>query len=64
MGNHMTSLKSTFKNNRNSIFWIDGYLDFEKSINYIKLNYNSIIQTFDIQTKWEDELEIEISNFF
>jgi hypothetical protein len=64
MGNHMTSLKSTFKNNRNSIFWIDGYLDFEKSINYIKLNYNSIIQSFDIQTKWEDELEIEISNFF
>jgi len=64
MGNHMTSLKSSFENNRNSIFWIDGYLDFEKSINYIKINYNTIIQNFDIHTKWEDELELEISNFF
>jgi hypothetical protein len=64
MGNHMTSLKSSFENNRNSIFWIDGYLDFEKSINYIKVNYNTIIQNFDIHTKWEDELELEISNFF
>ncbi len=64
MGNHMTSLKSSFENNRNSIFWIDSYLDFEKSINYIKINYNTIIQNFDIHTKWEGDLELEISNFF
>lgn len=64
MGNHMTSLRSTFKNNRNYIFWIDGYIEFEESFNYIILNYNSIIQNFEIQTKWEDELEIDISNFF
>jgi hypothetical protein len=64
MGNHMTSLKSSFENNINSIFWIDGYLDFEKSINYIKTNYKTIIQNFDIHTKWEDDLEIEMSNFF
>lgn len=64
MGGHLTSLKSTFRNDGDCIFWIEGYADFERSVNYIRSNYNSIIESFDIQTKWEAELEIEISNFF
>ena len=64
MGDHMSSLKSSFENSVNSIFWIDCYLDFEKSIDYIKINYKVIIESYDISTIWEDELEQEIESFF
>lgn len=38
--------------------------DFEESISYMKSNYKKIVKNFDIETKWEDELEGEISRFF
>jgi len=64
MGKHMCSLRASFENSTDSIFWIDGYTDFEKSIDYIKVNYSTIINDFDVQTKWEDDIQKDMTNFF
>lgn len=64
MGEHMESLKASVENDDKTIFWIEDYKGFEDSIKYIGDNYNSIIENFDVKTKWEDDIVKKIVDFF
>ncbi|WP_417857438.1 hypothetical protein [Xanthomarina gelatinilytica] len=64
MGSHLESLKLSVANDDDSVFWIEDYAGFEKAINFISRNYNSIIKNFNVKTKWEGDIIKKIEDFF